>query len=1642
MIMKLSVLMGWALALFLVNVVVAQFIAWLNRRSAVKGWAVYGWLALPALAVVMAPAIADFGSGAPVASLPALVRSAVAVLCTMASQAALWAEAFLLTGLVLDGMRGEVPDRNIVLGNSKCGMLKGAAFSGILMGLLQLTSNLVSMKLVQEAYQHVPYLLLAVAGALLFPLFKTIIETFDGSHSFFRRAALAYRKPDLYVRGLVVGLAVAVALGMKLPTRDTGLRMGFGVAAGLLAFAGVSLARDAVLGLRGRGGIKSVRPYLVDACMGGFIGGALAFYFDVNQVPILLTKFNLYTSFGMNPDALVTACNNVRTTRPDEFRLLLGNWGYIQLTAVSGGTKMLLNEAIIGVSVWGIAAWLFAINRAFLQACFDRSWKPVRQIASKEGVADLVEGTIRVMRWGLWMSPVIFSFLRPMGTPTWYNQDGAIRSLFATANRVFMGDQAFNAWSLGVFTWILVYGGFRILIFLDHMGLRVATLVNLSFIGMDRLDEKVARFIGPDAAARYIPEGVKRFTTWAPLLIPFYLPAGTEWDKVWSESQAILAKTGGRIDVSLAALGAFTLLMIAVFLVCRRHARSKSKTGRRLCISNLSYEVELKPSGEANSRLIHQNVMVTRPAYEGIEPAGRALFLSEITAAGDTRSWPVLGNHPAELFPKAIVTAGTHKLKIVQTANELQATLLISLPDGKAAAERWDLSVENLSDRPRDLNVSPYLEWLLCGAGDDRNHTQYNRLYPEMSYDCALNAVLALHHLSRKVGFVAASTPPAGFLTGRVDFIGRAGTLWDPRALRTRCFLPCRNTDAYPTFDPIGALQLGLTVAPKGRATVSFLVGCADSHQQAADWIKSFLAPEIRAGLPAETGPARHPMIGHGEIHPGTDLPYTEYEDAGATLHVRTPFTPRPFDHTMSNALGHVLCVTNRGLHTSASGNAQQNRLTTDWADVVTRELPAEAFYLYDESAKAWFSPTYEPLRDPAAKHDVRFSLDGSAIFTMRKDWLETELTTHVPIDAPTGVYLLTLRNRGSASRRLRVAPYFQIALAHSPEMAGKLEIQNDAGGALFFQNRNNTFRSGPAFVAMSHPAMAVATERGAFFGAGRSFAHPVFVETGKAAAAGGDAMACAALVAELELPANGEATIAVLLGQTDTMEQARACIANLNSVSQAQGSLARTREWWRRFVSTVRVKTSDAEFDGYVNWMKYQALAERIWARKGFYQASGAFGFRDQLQDAVNLIWVDPALARRQLRLHAAQQFREGDVAHWFFTLQDGRTGFVSRSHASDNLLWLAWGIAEYVRMSGDTRLLDEPVTYLDCEILLPPLPQGKHGMGFYPLRSPVADSIYAHVMKAIDLVLEKRMGASGLPLIGTGDWNDGLDEIGSEGRGESVWMAFFLTCILKNLLATIEQRDGAQRREHYEQKLEALTVAVEKTWRRDRYLRAIHDDGTEIGVEGAGYWEADALTAAWAVYSGINMERGRIAMDTALRILETDNTISLGYPPLRTDTKPYLGRSCLYPEGVRENGMYSHGVQWLIGACRLLSEQSAAAGDADTARHYRDASARLWYKIAAISHTTPEEIEVYGGQPNKQCADCLTKFDRGRMIWNGYTGAAGWMFRQAIEGVMGATLVNGEVRLPGDFDLPRGNLACKEVKRDVALSPLEKVQ
>ena len=1597
------------------------------RRMLLPGWKAHLCLLACSVGAVLAPFLADVGSGAAPGFAPAVPQFLVIIVSTALSQGLLWAEVFLLTGVLLDAFTGEGPSWRSLGRHAVRGVTKGAMFSGVFMALVLAGESLAGAGAVRGAFATYPVVWLTVAAALMFPLARTILESFDESQSFVRRLAKSLLDPVLFARGAVAGCGVALALGQNLMGLPMADRVWMGLVVGAAAYGGVSVLRDGVYACRGLGRIQSWRLYAVECAFGGCIGAALFFYMDAAQMEVIRQRLAAYGQFGAAP------------ARFDIYPIL-SKWGYILLGSYTGGAKLLFNQAVMGAICWSIAAWLFAINRAFLLALFQRQWAPVRNLATRGGFSELLKNTIQVMRWGLWMSPIIATFLWQMPQPTWFNQDGAVHTLVALVKSFSLDTGEFVRWSRELFMWIVAYGGFRILIWLDHMGLRVATLVNLSFIGLDRLDERVARFIGPAATVRFLPEGVKRFATWAPLLIPYYIPSGADWDYVWNTSQAIMAGSRGWVEMLMALpigrqvfwVTGFFGMATAVAAGCRRVtaivARGKEP---EYILSGPRYEVSAKAGGEIVSRLTRDDVDVTRRSYEGIDPAGRALFIVDAAVPHDHagRWWPVAGNWPAALFPKCTVSPDEDALRITSVGNEIRTTVRITLAPEVPAAELWEIELHNEGQTARDLKVVPYLEWVLNSPGADRRHTQYNRLFPEVEYVAGLHAVLARHRDTKKVGFLAADVTPDGFLMTRVDFIGRASSLWAPRALQTLRFHAPRDTGAGPDFDPTGSLLLSVTIPPGGRRVVKLLIGCANSRPQACRWIRRALVSGSR--LPrAHVAPLR---VFHGRRVSGVQPPYVEMREAGRTMRVLTPFTPLPYDHTMANGCGHILCVTNRGLHCSASDNAQQNRLTAEWADTVTREIPAEAFYLFDEAEQAWYSPTYEPLRDDAARCLADFSLDGTATFRMEKGTLATKLTVFVPPDAPVGVYRLSMTNRSDQARRLRVAPYFQMVLADEPENAGTLRVRRDAEtGALFFENPRNRFRSGPAFVAMSVPAETTITKRSCFFGRGNAVARPQAVAQGCAGEADPvDRAAVAAFLTTIDLPPGGSRTLVVILGQADDRAGADALIRRYACVEVAQSALEETRRWWNGFTGALRVETNQAAFDAYLPWLQYQTLAERLRARKGFYQSSGAFGFRDQLQDAVNLIWVDPALARKQLLLHAAQQFTEGDVAHWFFLQHDGRTGLLNRSHASDNLLWLVWGVEEYVRMTGDSALLHEKVSYLRAQTPLLPLPGGKHGMVGFAHRTPRVETLYRHCVRALDRVLDHQMGRNGIPLMGTGDWNDGLDAIGRKGRGESVWLGLFLYRVLGDFIPFVETHGGTRRVTIYRKRQEALGKAIEATWRGDRYLRAIADNGTEIGVEGGGSWEIDALMGSWPVLSGINPERAKVAFDTALRLLEKERVILLGWPALREYGKPFLGRGSRYPEGVRESGMYCHGVQWLVRAARIISERAQVDGDVVTAARYRDASLRLWLKISPLSHVTPLEIENYGGQPNKQAADILAGPYPGRMIWNGYTGAAGWMLRQACEGVLGFALEGGLVIPPADLKEPRGDLMCRRVVR-----------
>ncbi|APW64256.1 GH94 family glycosyltransferase (phosphorylase) (plasmid) [Paludisphaera borealis] len=1633
-----SAFVARVLVVFLFNAAVSNLLSWVVRGGPWRSWRAHLTMLAVAVAAVAAPWIAGLGAGPSVASWSILQRLPVALLATIFSQAGLWAEAYLFTGLAMDAVRGLAPSRESILAHPLQGLKKGMIYSGTFMGILYTLGALHENATIRRVALEHPLLATMIFGGLAFPLLKAIFESFDGSPPFIERVARSYRKPTLVLRGAVAGLGLSWGLTAGLPARELSARMGFGFLVGAAAYAGIDLTRDAFATIRDRGRLQAVRYYAVHAVLGGLIGAAIGFYLDSAQLAVVVAKFQRYVSAGRPPEAF-------------GIYPLVSKWGFLNLGTVSGGVDLLFAEALAGAISWSTAAWLFALNRTFMTACFESQSAPVRLMFTKAGMIQLTENMIQVMRWGLWMSPIINSFLRPMGEPTWYNQDGAVRTVLAVFKDATSTPDAFRAWSLQVFIYLLAYDAVRILIWMDHMGLRVATLVNLSFLGVDAFERRLSRYLAPAATARSIPEAVKRFTTWGPLLLPFYIPRGADWDHAWSAAEALRGRSGpGVLEWALALpVGEQALLAVAAAAACAAVCTAVRLLGKfvkipepaALALRNQTYELMIRNDGAVIGRIPSRDQDVSRRSYDLIDPAGRAIFVivdSEVEGDEPSRAWPLIGNLPGVFDDPAPWVRRGDSLTRPSSRGDVRAVVEVALPAANDPVELWTITLENLSDRPRSVKVVPYLEWVLNRPEADRGHTQYNRLFAEIEYVGGLRAVLAWDKHAKAMGLLAADLQPEGFLSSRIDFIGRARSLSSPRVLQTLAFTEPRDTAAHPTLDPIGSLLTGLTLPARGSSKARFLIGLADDKKEAVDLIARHLeTPGARAVSEHRTRKETH-RIGHGEIPPGTPQPYAEFSDDGTKLLVRTPLTPRPFDHTMSNRLGHVVVVTNRGLHTSASVNAQQNRLTPDWSDIVTREVPSEAIYLFDAETGAWFSPTYHPVNDPEARHEAEFGVDGTAVFRMNRGNLETELTVFAPVDNPTGVYLLTIKNHGRTPRRLRVAPYFQMVLAGQPEYAGRLSIDVDERlNAVFFENPRNTFRTGPAFVAMSENAERIETVRGRFIGAGRNIGRPHFVEHAEADAREPlDDRPVAAFVTSLEIPAQSDRTVVVILGQADDRRAAEAVVRKYQDVKDAEDALAETRRWWLGLSSTVQVETAAPEFDGYLDWLKYQALAVRIWARRGFYQASGAYGFRDQLQDSVNLIWVDPAIARRQILLHASQQFLEGDVVHWFHRLQDGRTGFVGRSHASDNLLWLCWAVVEYLGTTGDESILDERTYYLESEQPFEPLPAGKQGMGFDPIRSTRDDTVYRHCLRAIDLVLDRRMGAHQLPLIGTGDWNDGLDEIGSEGRGESVWLGFFLSYILGRITAVVEKKERAARRDYYEGRRRALNEAIERTWRGDRYLCAIHDDGTEIGVKGSGVWEIDALTAAWAVMSGVNPDRGRIVFETALKILERENTILLGWPPLREDTKPYLGRSSWYPEGVRENGMYCHGVQWLVGAARILAEQRRRQGDAEQASAYVETAYRLWRKIASLSHATTGEIEVFGGQPNQQAAAMVTTFDPGRMIWNGYTGAAGWMLRQALEGVLGLRLSSGAIVDPSEPDAP-ADLGAVQVVRDLARSP-----
>jgi cyclic beta-1,2-glucan synthetase len=340
----------------------------------------------------------------------------------------------VVTGLVLDAISRKAPSQASLVSHPFQGMKKGIVFSGTFMGLLYTLGLLWQTPWLREMAADYPLAATTLAGTLVFPLAKTLVESFDGSTGFFRRIAKSYSNPVLYLRGGIVGLGLGYAMVLSLSESELSTRVWFGFGVGVLAYAGVDLVRDLIYGIREQRGPQSARVYLVHGLLGGSIGAALGFYFDSAQLAVVVAKFHRYLAAGVPPET--------HTVYP-----LLSKWGLINLGEVTGGVNLLFNEALAGVISFSIPSWLFAINRAFMAAYFQKEAGPITSLATREGLVGLTQNMIQVLRWGLWMSPIINSFLRPVGEPTWYNQDGAIRTIIAIVQNLRLTREAFGEWS-------------------------------------------------------------------------------------------------------------------------------------------------------------------------------------------------------------------------------------------------------------------------------------------------------------------------------------------------------------------------------------------------------------------------------------------------------------------------------------------------------------------------------------------------------------------------------------------------------------------------------------------------------------------------------------------------------------------------------------------------------------------------------------------------------------------------------------------------------------------------------------------------------------------------------------------------------------------------------------------------------------------------------------------------------------------------------------------------------------------------------------------------------------------------------------------------------------------------------------------
>lgn len=700
--------------------------------------------------------------------------------------------------------------------------------------------------------------------------------------------------------------------------------------------------------------------------------------------------------------------------------------------------------------------------------------------------------------------------------------------------------------------------------------------------------------------------------------------------------------------------------------------------------------------------------------------------------------------------------------------------------------------------------------------------------------------------------------------------------------------------------------------------------------------------------------------------------------------------TPLPWINVISNPSFGFL-VSESGAGYTWAHNSRENQITP-WSNDPVSDPGGEFFYLRDEDSGAIWSPTASPMRLPSTTYVTRHG-HGYSRFEHSAFDIKTELVQYVSHNDPVKISRMTFTNLARGWRKISVTSYLEWVLGFSrtqtaPHIVTEMDVETNA---MFASNPlNNEFGHQISFIDFCGEHDEWTADRTEFIGRNGTLAKPqsLFYPEPLSGFVGAAVDPCGSLRTTIELGAGEQVEVVFFLGQASSREHARTLIRYYREADLDQ-ILDNVAHVWRQTLNQIQVRTPDKAMNLMLNnWLLYQATTCRLWTRSGFYQAGGAYGFRDQLQDVMALVYSRQDLAREHILRSASREFEEGDVQHWWHP-----SGRGVRTRISDDLLWLPFVISHYLETTSDYAILNESVGFLEGPLLT----ENQEDHYFEPRNSQNRSSLFDHCVRIINLSL--KFGAHGLPLMGSGDWNDGMNRVGYKGKGESVWLGWFLYSVLVKFSQVATKKNETEFSKKWIDAAEKLKTSLEQeSWDGEWYKRAYFDDGAPLGSKVSEECQIDSIAQSWAVISGAaDEERAQIALAAATKRLVKDDLILLFDPPFdKTSLDPGYIKG--YLPGVRENGgQYTHAAIWLMIA-------HAMNGKGDTATE-------LFSKLNPINHTlTPESVETYEGEPYVCAADIYSVSPhRGRAGWTWYTGSASWMYRAGVENILGLKISDG---------------------------------